>query len=57
VTPSLSVSVQGLRSVYGRGGRATDVTVGVWTTVSFSASKRLGKERTGGAAKAGASHE
>lgn len=50
VTPSLDVSVQAFRTVWGRGGRPTDLAVSVWTTVSFSASELL---HPGRARKAG----
>jgi hypothetical protein len=42
VTPSLSVSAQVLRSVYGRGGRATDLSIGLWTTLTVVPSKLSG---------------
>lgn len=43
VTPSLSVSGQVFRTVWGRGGRPTDLAVSFWTTIGFSPSDLLGK--------------
>jgi hypothetical protein len=50
-TPSFSLSAQVLRSVYGRGGRATDVSAGLWTTISFSPSRVFGKQPANGTGK------
>jgi hypothetical protein len=49
VRPSLSVGAQVLRSVYGRGGRATDVSLGIWTTITVlpARSQRQGSARSG----------
>jgi hypothetical protein len=35
-TPAVSVSAQVLRSIYGRGGRATDLSVGIWSTFTIA---------------------
>jgi hypothetical protein len=38
VTPSLGITSQVFRTVWGRGGRPTDLAVGAWATFSFSVS-------------------
>jgi hypothetical protein len=43
VTPSLSLSGQVYRTVWGRGGRATGLAVSFWATVGFSPSELFGK--------------
>jgi hypothetical protein len=42
VTPSLSLSAQAFRTVWGRGGRPTDLAVSFWTTIGFSVSDLFG---------------
>jgi len=44
LTPSVGVSAQVFRTVWGRGGRPTDLAVSVWATISFSAADLFGKE-------------
>jgi len=44
VTSSLGVTAQVFRTVWGRGGRPTDLAVSFWTTVSFSPSRLFGKK-------------
>lgn len=53
VTPSLDVSAQVFRTFWGRGGRASDLAVSLWTTVTLSPSKLFRKEPPRGATRPG----
>jgi hypothetical protein len=54
---SVALSAQVFRTVWGRGGRPTDVAASVWTTISFSAAGLFGGEPGSGAARPGPSLE
>jgi hypothetical protein len=47
VTPSLDVSAQVFKAVWGRGARRTDLAVSFWTTISLSRRRSSAKEPSG----------
>jgi hypothetical protein len=55
LTPSLDVAAQVLKTVWGRGGRPTDLAVSFWTTISLSRGRSSAKQPPDGGGMSGPS--